>query len=720
MHNINFPFPCILGQDTMKLGLLLNVIDPQIGGVLLVGKQGTGKSTTVRSVADVLPDIEVVEGCPNNCNPWAQPTELCPSCQAKLKRERVLPAALKAVPVVNLPLSVTEEMISGSLNMEALVKYGDFEYSPGLLAKAHRGILYIDEINLLPAHLVNLLLDAASTGVNIVEREGFSIAHPARFILVGSMNLEEGELRPQISDRFGLKVEIQAPTDPILRANITKTVLEFQEYPAAVVARERGRIEALRDQLQSARLNIDNVEIPPNLYIIFSRIVSELEIPSQRVEMKLVRCARAHAALQGRWRVNEEDTVIATYLVLQLTISESQVKKVLEEESNTPETIGNANSNTDRESLVNFIESLQAQFPAGSSAEGVTANNTTSIAEQIQKAKERLLQETETSQTTNPSTPSLAYLNLLDEEKFLFSDLQPVTDAVQKKVTGVLKKSQISRKKNDFSGRGRRTRITSDQKGHYVAYRKPLGAPRNIAFDATLREYLIQQGGRGVQLPIHIPAEAIRTKIFQFKAPLSLFFILDASGSMRQVIQQMADVILAMQAEGYKKKDKFSLIVFRGKRAHVLIRPTTNLHIALRNIRSIQGDSCTPMAKALRKAIELVKIEKHKDKDRIPVIIICSDCGANVSERCPNLVAGVEADYKTIVDELREITREVSRWGIKLIVITPRKGWTTNAFDATAITNAIKNNFARFAGGEVFQYEKWDPKSMIISLKQQL
>ncbi len=720
MKTFNFPFTCILGQDYMKLGLLLNVIDPQIGGVLLEGKQGTGKSTTVRSVADVLPDIEVVQGCPNNCNPLAPPNELCPACQARLKKEGKLPTSHKPVPVVNLPLGVTEEMISGSLNVEALVTRGDYEYTPGLLAKAHRGILYIDEVNLLPAHLVNLLLDAASTGVNIVEREGFSISHPARFILVGSMNLEEGDLRPQISDRFGLKVDIHAPTDPKMRAKITRAVFEFQEHPAKVVARERGKIETLRAQLQEARQHLDSVEIPPNLYMIFSRIVTELELPSQRFEMKLVRCARAHAALQGRLKINEDDTVIATYLVLELALSTDRIKDILENRINVTEIIEPDPSCTDKESLYSFIQSIMAKIPGGPNADGTGAEDPNNEnGEQSGESTPELIIPPQPIDIDD-STPDLTDLNRLKDEKISIGDLAPIEAEFQKRITGVLKKFQSDRNKNDFSGRGRRTRITSDQKGHYVAYRRPVGAPKNIAFDATLREYLIKQGGRGVQLPVRIPTEDIRVKIFQFKAPISMFFILDASGSMRQVIQQMADVILAMQAEGYKKKDKFSLIVFRGMRAHVLIRPTINLNIALRNIRSIEGDSCTPMAKGLRKAIELVKLEKHKDKDRAPVIIVCSDCGANVSERCPNLIAGVEEDYKAIVDELREITRQVARVGSKLVVITPKKGWTTNAFDAVAITRSIKNNFAHIAGAEVFEYENWDPKSMVISLKQEL
>jgi Mg-chelatase subunit ChlD len=190
---------------------------------------------------------------------------------------------------------------------------------------------------------------------------------------------------------------------------------------------------------------------------------------------------------------------------------------------------------------------------------------------------------------------------------------------------------------------------------------------------------------------------------------------------MYKAIHQMADVILALQAEGYKKKDKISLIMFRGKRAHVLIRPTTNLHIALRKIRSIRGDSYTPMAQGLRKAIELVNLEKHKDHDLIPVIIICSDCGANISEKHPDLIAQIESDYQIIVDELKDLSKELARRQIKLIVIEPKKAWSTRYVGVhPGSANAIKDNLRRYAKGEIYEYDAWDPRDTIISLKRQL
>jgi len=709
----------------MKLGLLLNVIDPQIGGVLLAGHQGTGKSTAVRSLAEVLPEIEVVQGCSYNCDPHGPAEDLCPDCRARFEREGELPSICQQVPVVNLPLGVTEEMVSGSFDVEALVQRGEHVFRPGLLARANRGILYIDEVNLLQDHLVDLLLDAASSGVNIVERESFSFTHPARFVLIGSMNPEEGELRPQINDRFGLEVQVGAPFEPDVRTNITKMVLDFQEDPKKFVDLAQGRIDALATRLQQARETVDKIVIPPYLYDIMSRMVTDMGIASQRADITLLRCARAHAALEGRHAVIDKDIDIAISLVLEHRLRLLADQTLPEEiPAKIKQIFGKIKESYINEDIYKPNRKNEGPLQASSKQQPEFKRN---------PLDEKNVDMPETEEQKLPDRPEdfpeikaenpVGYKvrNIPKDENFSLATIAPVVDGVQKKVIGLLKKVRKDRVKSDFAGRGRRTKITSDQKGHYVAYRRPHAAPHSIAFDATIRDYLIQCCGQGVQFPIRINSEVIREKIFEFKAPLSLFFILDASASMYKAIQQMADVILALQAEGYKKKDKISLIMFRGKRAHVLIRPTTNIHIALRKIRSIRGDSYTPMAQGLRKAIELVKLEKHKDKDLIPVIIVCSDCGANISEKYPDLVAQVESDYKVIVEELKDLAKELARRQIKLIVIEPKKAWSTKYVGVhPGSANAIKDNFRRCAKAEVYEYDAWDPRDTIISLKKQL
>ncbi len=314
MKNINFPFTAILGQDAMKRALLLNVIDPKIGGVLLTGQQGTGKSTAVRSLVDLLPEIEVTAGCRFACNPNAEPEKLCNECQQRLAKGPLARESRK-MRIIDLPLGATEDMVTGSLDIEKVLKEGLKSLHAGLLAKANRGILYVDEVNLLQDHLVDLLLDSAASGLNVIEREGVSLVHPASFILVGSMNPEEGELRPQISDRFGLEVGIFAPKDPVVRAEITKAVLAFQADSKNFVEKSAPAMDELRTRIARARETVIGVTIPDYIYQMVSQIVVDLGIHSQRADITFVRCARANAAFEGRDAVSEEDLETAVDLV---------------------------------------------------------------------------------------------------------------------------------------------------------------------------------------------------------------------------------------------------------------------------------------------------------------------------------------------------------------------------------------------------------------------
>ncbi|MHA1375424.1 MAG: ATP-binding protein [Promethearchaeota archaeon] len=310
VKRINFPFTAILGQDKMKMGLILNVIDPQIGGVLLTGQQGTGKSTAVRSLVEVMPEIEVVKG-------W--------------KKNGMLEIEKRSMRNTDLPLGVTEDMVCGSLSIDKVLTEGIRSLHPGLLAKANRGILYVDEINLLQDHIVDVLLDSAASGVNIIEREGISVSHPSRFVLVGSMNPEEGELRPQIADRLGLEVKIKAPRDRKLRAEITKSVIEFDDNPKEFIKPYENEQELLKTKIRKAREILKDVVVPISVYEFVSEIVSELGIFSQRADITFIRCARAHTALEGRKELAEEDLNVALDLVFEHRIQSLHYEMTPEE-----------------------------------------------------------------------------------------------------------------------------------------------------------------------------------------------------------------------------------------------------------------------------------------------------------------------------------------------------------------------------------------------------
>jgi len=301
---LTFPFAAIVGQDDMTLAIQVVAVDPSIGGVLVLGDRGTGKSTAVRALADLLPPIQVVKGCPYRCDP-AQSAQACPVCLTpapgvKLRTER------QPVAVVDLPLGATEDRVVGALDLEKALSQGIKQFSPGLLAQAHRGFLYIDEVNLLDDHLVDLLIDVAASGENLVEREGLSVRHPARFVLVGSGNPEEGELRPQLLDRFGLAVQVRTPHDLALRVEIIKRRDAFEKDPLAYKAQWQKENQKLQKRIVKARERLAQVTVSDDMLMLCARLCQQLGTDGLRAELTLLRATRAFAALQGRSSVQAE------------------------------------------------------------------------------------------------------------------------------------------------------------------------------------------------------------------------------------------------------------------------------------------------------------------------------------------------------------------------------------------------------------------------------
>ncbi|WAL62648.1 magnesium chelatase ATPase subunit I [Thermocoleostomius sinensis] len=301
-----FPFTAIVGQEEMKLALLLNVIDPKIGGVMIMGDRGTGKSTTIRALADVLPDIEVVSGDPFNSHP-SDPGLMSDWVKQQIEAGDAITTIKKKVPMIDLPLGATEDRVCGTIDIEKALSEGVKAFEPGLLAQANRGILYVDEVNLLDDHLVDVLLDSAASGWNTVEREGISIRHPARFVLVGSGNPEEGELRPQLLDRFGLHAEIRTVKDPTLRVEIVEQRSEFDQDPDAFLEKYQAQQAALQQKLISAQERLKLVSIDHELKVNISQVCAELDVDGLRGDIVTNRTAKALAALEGRTEVTVDD-----------------------------------------------------------------------------------------------------------------------------------------------------------------------------------------------------------------------------------------------------------------------------------------------------------------------------------------------------------------------------------------------------------------------------
>jgi len=303
-----FPFTAIIGQDEMKLALILNVIDPKIGGVMIMGDRGTGKSTTVRALVDLLPQIEVIANDPFNSHP-SDPELMSQEVKEKIINKEPLEILQTKINMVDLPLGATEDRVCGTIDIEKALTEGVKAFEPGLLAKANRGILYVDEVNLLDDHLVDVLLDSAASGWNTVEREGISISHPARFILVGSGNPEEGELRPQLLDRFGMHAEIRTVKDYQTRVSIVLQRLEFDESPKEFRKLYQEKQEELTKRIAKAREQVKSVKLLDDYYSIISSICSDLDIDGLRGDLVTNRAAKALCAFEGREIVEEKDLI---------------------------------------------------------------------------------------------------------------------------------------------------------------------------------------------------------------------------------------------------------------------------------------------------------------------------------------------------------------------------------------------------------------------------
>jgi magnesium chelatase subunit I len=309
-----FPFSAIVGQDDMKQALLIAAVDPAIGGVLVLGDRGTGKSTAVRALAALLPKMEAVKGCAYRCDP-AKRAGVCDVCGMDFRAEP--PTAAKVpVPVVDLPLGATEDRVVGALDIEKALTQGEKSFQPGLLAQANRGFLYIDEVNLLEDHLVDLLLDVAASGENVVEREGLSVRHPARFVLVGSGNPEEGELRPQLMDRFGLSVDVRTPEDLKTRIEVVRRRDAFERNPEGFLETTKRKDATIRRKLVAASARLDDVDVPDSALETAARLCIALGTDGLRGELTLMRTARALAALEARSNVTDDDIRAVAPMVL--------------------------------------------------------------------------------------------------------------------------------------------------------------------------------------------------------------------------------------------------------------------------------------------------------------------------------------------------------------------------------------------------------------------
>jgi len=736
----NFPFTAILGQDDMKLALILNVIDPKIGGVLLTGQQGTGKSTAVRSLVALLPEIEVYEGCSFHCD-LDDPENLCDYCKEKgvKKPEKTIK---KPISFVNLPLGATEEMVIGSLDIERIIKEGKREFQPGLLAKANRGIMYVDEINLLPDHLVDILLDASASGINHIEREGISITHLSSFILVGSMNPEEGELRPQISDRLGLEIGIKAPSDPSIRAEITSRVIEFQDSPQKFIEKYKPLQIKLKEKIIFAKKNLFTIKISPKIYKFASELVVKIGLVSQRAEITYLHCARAHAAFRNSNKIEKEDLKQALNLVFKYKLAHINP----ELDSNylgmtfdglwhkIPKSIEDPTlyKGTDEDTMKTLKSSPDLEEKYRENPLNKENEDLPEVENKDRKSQDRNSNFDSDEDFSEGYKASSNKTNLkkrmIDPENILFYRTEKPIDMDVSPIFRYLKQKQ---KVVNYTGRGTRVRLHTKSKGRYIYAQKPRGKPHSIAFDASIKSHFInntgasgnlqtilQERSHDSNLAVNLKIDDIREKINVVKAPISLYFIVDASASMRRTLDQTIKIIQSVHAEGYKKKDKVSVISFQGKDVAILQRPAVSFSVGLSKLKNLEATSYTPLASALKKTLTMIQQEKIKGFN-LPIIIILSDLGANISLKHPGLNASSSKDFHIISEELDEIACNIGKKHIMVVIMKPIKSWVTRYLGVDQFSvERIQKSFLNKASAKIFEFDTYNPESTIMTLKE--
>lgn len=573
-----FPFSAVVGQHALKSALLVNAVDPRVGGVLIRGQKGTAKSTAVRALADVLPEIDIVTGCVYGCDPRDR-RAMCAECSANPSSS----TSRRRPRLVNLPVSATEDRVVGTLDLEHALKSGERRYEPGLLAEANRGILYIDEVNLLEDHLVDSLLDSAASGVNVVEREGVRHAHPASFILVGTMNPEEGELRPQLLDRFGLCVDVEGIDDPDDRVEVMRRRRAFEDDPEGFARQWKAEETALQHRLEQAQKRLPDLELDDDLLFLIASVCSSMGVDGHRADLVMARAAAAFALLEG----SNEVTSAHIRAVAPMVLAHRMRRTPFEDERFDDNRLQNALS------------------AAGASA------------------------------AAEPGQAGSGEAGPGDGEAAVRGVRLPVEQAGRSGVLDDVPSRlalEIDRVRRSYGGKRQET-TSDDRSGRYVRS-EPLkpGAERDIAFDATLRAAAPFQTARQSDLAIVLEPSDLRNKVRRRRVGASIVFCVDASGSMGAANRMDAAkaAVLELLVDAYQRRDRVGVVAFRGETAEVVLAPTASVELAQLKLRALPTGGATPLAHGLVRSLEVLETEARRNDDVIPWLVLVTDGRANV------------------------------------------------------------------------------------------
>ncbi len=577
-----FPFSAMVGQQKMRRALILNAIDPSIGGVLICGRRGTGKSTAVRALTNLLPTITGVADCPYFCDPRST-RWLCTTCQNRLEQHETLPLTQRPVPLVTLPLNASEDRVAGSFDLATALESGKTHFAPGLLASANRGMLYVDEINLLNDTIVDLLLDAAALGINRVERDTISTVHPARFVLIGTMNIEEGMLRPQLLDRIGLYVDAEDVRDPAIRTTVVERRLSYDASPDDFIKKWTEAEQILQARIQRAQHLLPSVRASDYFRQIVAFLVDKkLHAEGHRGDIIVLRTARVLAAWDNRTEVELTDIEQAADLAL-------------------PHRMRNDTSITQQ--LVRTLE----QVPM--------TNQDNDTPEEIATVDDDVEIEERTDEQEGPSGITRHMHG--DSDK---AQIQHLINVVRDRVT------------RQEAGR-RFLSLTTRHSGRFTRSRQA-NPVTDVAFGATIRAaapyQLVRGRVHGDKLALRVAD--LRQKVRERKTRALVILIVDGSDSVmaRQLMPKTKRILLALLQNTYEKRDRVAMLVFRFAQGRVVLPPTRNFTNARRCVEELYIGGCTPLATGLLEGLRLSDTEQYRNPTVKPILIVLTDGIANI------------------------------------------------------------------------------------------
>ncbi|MFJ5306303.1 putative cobaltochelatase [Streptomyces sp. NPDC088350] len=589
-----FPFTAVVGQDDLRLALLLNAVSPAVGGVLVRGEKGTAKSTAVRALSALLPEVTVVPGCRFSCDP-AAPDPACPDGPHETG-----PGAQRPARMVELPVGASEDRLVGALDIERALSEGVKAFEPGLLADAHRGILYVDEVNLLHDHLVDLLLDAAAMGASYVEREGVSVRHAARFLLVGTMNPEEGELRPQLLDRFGLTVEVAASREPDQRVEVVRRRLAYDDDPNGFATRWADEESSVRARIIAARALLPSVRLGDGALRQIAATCAAFEVDGMRADIVMARTATALAAWAGRTDVLAEDVRQAALLALP------------HRRRRNPFDAPGLDENKLDETLEEFAEQEQEQGPEdddprpdGPDGPGGGGGQSPGDDSDGPQGGDSGAQP-EAGEGGQPQNSG---------------EQQPV------RASEPFRTKALSVPGIGEGAAGRRSRARTEH-GRTTGARRPQGALTKLHLAATVQAAAPHQLARGRSgRGLVVRRDDLRQATREGREGNLVLFVVDASGSMaaRQRMSAVKGAVLSLLLDAYQRRDKVGLVTFRGASADVALPPTSSVDAAAVRLESLPTGGRTPLAAGLLKARDVLRVERLRDPARRALVVVVTD-----------------------------------------------------------------------------------------------